>query len=240
MFSLQHKDEFEKVLADYQMSDDAKRLLTEHPVVILTAITAAGRNTMIRELVKTGRYRYIVSDTTRPPRENDGVLEQNGVEYWFRSEDQVLADLKEGKFVEAAIIHAQQVSGISVRELKEAQSSGQIPINEIEVQGVDTVLRTVPGSLVPIFVLPPSYDEWIRRWTSRGQITEQEKLNRMDSARMEIQAALDKDYYHFLINDDLDKAIKGVDKIAHGQIDPKHEIAGRQKAQEILDRLNQA
>ena len=220
------------------MSDDAKRLLTEHPIVILTAITAAGRNTIIRELVKTGRYRFVVSDTTRPPRENNGVMERDGVEYWFRTEEEVLADLRAGKFVEAAIIHAQQVSGISVRELEDAQNSGQIPINEIEVQGVENVLRTVPGSLIPIFVLPPSYEEWMRRWTARGQISDQEKLRRMESARKELQAALDKTYYHFLVNDDLEKAIKGVDKIAHGEIDPRHESAGRLKAQEILDALN--
>jgi len=84
-------------------------LLQQTKFVPLVAITSSGRNTLIRELLKTGEYHFIVSDTTRKPRTNDGVMEQSGVEYWFRDEDEVLQDVKDGKFLEAAVIHSQQV-----------------------------------------------------------------------------------------------------------------------------------
>lgn len=239
MFSLKHLDEFKTLLADYQMSDEAKRIVTETPYAALAAITSSGRNTIINKLVKTGKYYHIVSDTTRPPRTNDGVMERNGVEYWFRAEDEVLADVKAGKYIEAAVIHNQQVSGQSVREFKIAQDKGMIAINEIEVQGVE-IIRKVTNNLVPIFVLPPSYEEWMRRWTKRGKITDAERQNRINSAKMELTMALDKDYYHFLVNDDLAKAVSGVQKIVAGEVDPEHEAAGRQIAVELLKKLEVA
>lgn len=237
MFELKHLDEFRQSLADYQMSDEAKRLVESVPYVGLTAITSSGRNTIIRELQKTGKFYFIVSDTTRPPRANNGVMEQNGVEYWFRTEEEVLADIQDGRYIEAAIIHNQQVSGQSIRELEIARDKKLIAINEFEVQGVDNILA-VSQNLIPIFVLPPSYEEWIRRWTKRGEISDQERQRRIASARMELTMALKKGYYHFLVNDDLDKAVSGIQKIIAGQIDPKHEETGKQVAREILQKIS--
>src|SRR5579885_607634 len=113
MNRLEHLQEFKTVLANYRISPASQRILQQTNLVLLAAPTSAGRNTIIRELLKTGDYHYIVSDTTRQPRINDGIPEQNGVEYWFRSEADILKDLAAGQYVEAAIIHNQQVSGIS-------------------------------------------------------------------------------------------------------------------------------
>ena len=44
------------------------------------------------------------SATTREPRENNGILEQNGREYFFRDETEMLADIKAGNFLEAEVI----------------------------------------------------------------------------------------------------------------------------------------
>ncbi len=237
MFELKHLDEFKQLLADYQMSDEAKRLIDEVPYVGLTGIAGGGRNTIITELLKTGKYYYMTSDTTRPPRSNDGVMEQNGVQYWFRTEDEVLADVKAGKYIEAAVIHNQQVSGQNVRELAIARDKGLIAINEFEPQGVD-LIRRVTNNFVSVFVLPPSYQEWMRRWQARGEISDIERQRRIDSARMELKMALEKDYYHFLVNDDLQKTVKGLEKIINGQIDPRHESAGKKLAGDILHELS--
>src|ERR1700759_5108412 len=119
---LKHYQEFKAVLDSYQISDRARQAVQELKLALLLAPTSSGRNTIIRYQVGTGRYYYIISDTTRPPRVNDGVQEKNGREYWFRSEEEILADLKAGEYLEAEIIHNQQVSGISIRELEKAHS----------------------------------------------------------------------------------------------------------------------
>lgn len=238
MNELKELDKFKRILSAYTISPEGKKLLAQTKVVLMTAISASGRNTIIRELVKTGSFYFIVSDTTRQPRTNDGVLEQNGVEYWFRSEKEVLADLENGKFLEAAIIHNQQVSGISLRELEKAQAEGKYATTDIEVQGVHNIMASKPDAAA-IFVLPPSYEEWQRRLLKRGDVSAREIENRHESARKELRAALREPYYHFLINDELSEAVKGVQKIAVGKITARYDKRGREIAQEILERLQQ-
>ncbi len=238
MGELNHLSDFQKILSNYHISDAGKTLLHKVTFVPLVGIASSGRNTIIRELVKTGRYHYIVSDTTRPKRINDGVMEQDGVEYWFRTEDDVLADLQAGKFLEAAIIHNQQVSGISLRELQRAAEAHQTATSDMEVQGVDNIMQT-GAPIVPIFILPPSYDEWQRRLTARGHMSEQELQNRKNSARAELAFALEHDYYHFVVNDDLSKTVYVVDKIASGHESARHAAEAKQVAGEILTKLVQ-
>ena len=60
------------------MSTDSKALLAQTKFVMLSAISASGRNTIIEELLKTDQFYPVVSDTTRKKRINDGVEEESG------------------------------------------------------------------------------------------------------------------------------------------------------------------
>lgn len=237
MNTLKNADKFKEILKNYQMSAESIQILESTDFVMLSAISSSGRNTIIRELLKTDDFYFIVSDTTRKKRLNDGVMERNGVEYWFRSEDEMLDDLEQGKYIEAAVIHNQQVSGVSIRELSIANRNNKIAISDIDVQGVHTIMQH-SSRAIPIFVLPPDYDEWMRRWQTRGTMTAQERANRTESARQELSKALSEDYYHFLINDDLSEAAKGIGQIAKGKVSAKHDVRGRKVAEDILRRIS--
>ncbi len=213
MNKLTHLDEFQALLSDYQLSKQALQTLSQTRLVLLVAPTSTGRNRLIRELLKTDDYYYIVSDTTRQPRSNDGVMELTGVEYWFRDEAEVLNDIREGKYLEAAVIHQQQVSGISIRELQLATDKGKIAITDAEIAGIDNAIRLKPDTL-GIFVLPPSFDEWQRRLHHRGDMHDEEYKRRMESAVAELSAALKHTYYRFVINDDIDSAVQQINAIA--------------------------
>lgn len=234
MNQLRHLAEFKEVLAHYNMSEAAKNVLAQTRLVLLVAPTATGRNTIIRELIKTGQYRFIVSDTTRQPRINDGIPEQNGREYWFRSEEEVLEDLKAGKFLEAAIIHNQQVSGLSIRELELAGKKGKIATTDIEVVGVSNIMRAKPDT-VAIFVLPPSFEAWMHRMDSRGDMDKDEKRRRLESAVKELTAALEVDYYKFVVNDTVPGAISQINRIAiDGKIDDNLQKSGMRLVNNLL------
>jgi len=216
MNKLSHIGEFKEVLTNYQLSDGAKATLEGIRLALLVGPSSSGKNTIINELVKSGAYHSIISDTTRKPRVNNGVLEQDGREYWFRSEDDILADLKAGNFLEAAIIHNQQVSGMSIRELSSVARDHKIAINEIEVVGADHIHRLVPSAQF-LFVLPPSFDEWITRMNARGELPADETKRRLNSAAMEIGTALSRDYYTFVVNDTFMHATERVDRIIRGR-----------------------
>lgn len=231
--TLHKKQEFIDALTHYQPSAETITLLKEMPLVILLGVTGGGRNTIIDKLVKTGRYHFIVSDTTRPPKVRNGKLEQNGVEYYFRTEDEVLADIKAGKFLEAELIHDQQVSGNSVREIVEAHNSGKIPINEVDLGGTDAIAAVKPDTLF-LFVVPPNFSEWMRRLHTREDISEQELYNRMQTAVKILRTVLATDRFVFVVNDDLNSVVETVDDYVKGKKHNQHNAHARQVTIELL------
>jgi len=227
-------DEFRDVLRDYHLSKTTLFTLSQTKLVLIIGPTSSGRNTRIKRLLKTGDYHYVVSDTTRHPRINDGVLEQNGHEYWFRTENEMLTDLSEGKYLEAAIIHNQQVSGISVRELEKARDEGRIAITDAEITGASSAVKYKPDTIV-IFLLPPSFDEWQRRIKHRGLMTPEEYKRRMQSASKEFEVALSNDYYRFVINDTGDDSLIQINLIAKLEIiNPDIQSKARALARQLL------
>lgn len=234
MNSLRHIDEFRSVLDTYHLSETAQQTLTGTNLVLLVGVTSSGRNTIIEKLLKTGDYYHIVSDTTRSLRTKDGMpIEKNGREYWFRTEEEVLADLRKGEYIEAAIIHNQQVSGCNIRELAAADQNQKIAIKDIEPGGAHTIHAYKPDTTI-IFVIPPTFEEWMARLHSRSDLPEDEILRRLESACQEIVMVLDRDYYTFIVNHDLDESVGDVHEIAKlGHHDEQKERAARMTAEQL-------
>lgn len=232
---LKHFNEFKDILDKYQVSPRALRATKELRLVILVAPTSAGKNTIIRHQSGTGRYYNLVSDTTRPPRLNDGVLEQNGKEYWFRTEEEMLRDLRAGELLEAEIIHNQQVSGISIRELEKAQNEGRIAITDVDLKGVHNIMRIKPDTIA-IMLIPPSFEEWMRRFASRGQMHPDEQKRRMQTAQKLFQDGLDQDYYHFVISENIEQSAALIDAVVAGKANP-HQGRGRDLLQHLKSSL---
>ncbi len=231
---LQNIEEFKSLLANYQVSESGKKILESTDLVLLVGPSSSGRNTIINELLKTDKYRFIVSDTTRKPRKNDGVLEQDGREYWFRTEHQMLEQLRDGQMLEAAVIHNQQVSGISIREIKEAADDHKVAINEIEVVGADSIYAAKPDTMF-FFIVPPSVDEWLIRMQIRGALPVDEERRRLESAVEEIQMALNRDYYWFVVNETFMHTTRDISQIiARRGIAPEAQKKGRAVAEEVL------
>lgn len=230
---LQHLSEFQEILSSYKISDTAKKELLAIKFVILTAPTSVGRNTIIKNLVKGGDYQFTVSDTTRHPRVDDGVEEQDGGVYWFKSEEEVLEGLKRGEYLEAAIIHGQQVSGLRVGEVKRAFNDNKIAITEVDIQGADTYTKIKPDTIA-IFVLPPSFEEWMRRLKGRGQMSQEEIKRRLISAYNEYEYALKSNKFMYVVNDNLDRATKEIDALVKQlQVDFKNQEAYRELVSEL-------
>lgn len=232
---LRYYEEFAEALTDYRHSRQAQDLLADLRLALLVAPSSSGRNTIIRELLKTGEYHFIISDTTRNPRVNDGVPEQDGVDYWFRSEEHVLEDIREGNFLEAALIHKQQVSGVSIRELRRAHDDNKIAITDVNPDGAANIHLIKPDT-VSIFVVPPSFPVWIERLHHRGALPEEEVRRRLESAVSEFETALREDYYTYVVNDDLSQAVQ---KVYEATRDGRQNEREQMKSRTIIERLLQ-
>lgn len=206
MITLHHRAEFEEMLKGYKASRTVIETLKSTPLVLMAGLTSSGRNTTIEKLEQTGKYRFVKSDTTRPPRIEHGELEKDGGPYWFKSEQEFLEGLRSRRYVEAAIIHNQQVSGLSSEEIEQARANSQIAITEVTPAGIETYCFLKPDTIC-IFMLPPSYDEWIHRLTKRSKMSPDELARRKESARQEIDHLLDYEHYKIVVNDDFEKAL---------------------------------
>ncbi len=200
--ALEHLEEFQNTIANYKLSGHAKNVLSQSKLVVMLGVTGGGRNTLINYLTTTGPYYFIVSDTTRPPKVRDGKLEAHGTHYFFRTETDFLKDLRSGEFIEAEVIHSQQVSGTSIRELQKANEQGLIGIHDFDIGGAANIYRLKPDAYI-VSLLPPNFLEWQRRLSGREHMHGQEFKNRMQTAVRILQDMLDKPYFKFLVSDDV-------------------------------------
>ena len=203
---------------NYKPNEAGIELLGKTEVVLLVGITGAGKNTVLGEMLKTGEFRDLITTVTREPRYNDGVLEQNGVDYYFIDNETAGELLERGEYVEASLVHG-RIYGVTSEEVARAYNEGKIAIADVDVQGA-AKYRKVSDSVTAIFLVPPSYQEWKSRVRKRYPSEEaflEDWPNRRESSVIELEKALSSPYYHFVINDQLDLAVEACMKIARAR-----------------------
>lgn len=206
----------ESNIDDYLPSPQAVELVRAAKIVLLVGIAGAGKDTIKSRLLENDDFQDIVSHTTRDPRVNNGVPEVEGDDYHFIDKNKALEMVSTKEFIEIKRVH-DTMYGTSVAELQRAYDNNKIAITDLDVQGVDEYKELSPG-VVAIFILPPSYSVWRERLAKRYATEEEftiEWSKRRASAIKELNRALSVPYYHFLINDDLDRAVRVADEIAH-------------------------
>jgi guanylate kinase len=234
------QDELKRKLAQYHPSTATIELIRQTPIVLLVGVSGAGKDSIKHQLLEAGRYHHIVSHTTRQPRENKGVMEQDGREYHFIDLMEAERMLDSGAFVEAKM-YSGNIYGTSAAEIQTARDDDKIALTDIEVQGVREY-EALQAKVRPIFVLPPNYEVWQQRLKNRykeSDISPTDIMRRMQTAGVELHEALSKDYFRFIINDDLDQAVKTADAIAHDDSAGTDVGAARAVATELLTKLQE-
>lgn len=231
------EDSLKTKLANYKVPARVVELIKETRVVFLVGTSGAGKDTVCRALLETGDYHYIVSHTTRQPRSNHGVMEKEGTDYHFIDLDKAEAMIDRGEFVEAKMFSG-NIYGTSIDEIQKAHDTGKIAISEIEVQGV-AEYKAISSSVTPIFLLPPDFDTWQQRLSKRyeNKANPDDIKRRMNTAKVELQEALEKPYFEYVINNDLATTVKIVDSIARGEHSDKKNEQARLIAEDMLTKL---
>lgn len=210
----------EQLAENYLPDQVAIDILKSTNILLLAGISGAGKDTLQNRLLEKPGYHKIITHTTRAPRENDGIMEQNGREYHFVTKDEMASLLERHAMIEINN-YAGNYYGTSVKEFSEARAANEIAIGNIDVNGI-AAFRELAGEAVrPIFIIPPDYETWLKRLASRyATVTEfNEKFPaRKTEAINELEHVLQVSYYHFVNNGNLDDAVNLVDRIAH-QVD---------------------
>lgn len=189
----------EDAVKNYQMPNEARTLLLEHPSLNIAGPTGAGKGTMAQHLTQSGSFVPVVSDTTRKPRVFGNGYEVNGVHYWFIDTERALEKLSEGAYIEAKLVHGDTLYGTSIVSYKRVVESGRTPILEIDVQGMEALMEAAPG-FESILLLPPSFEIWEQRIDGRGDMNLEQKVRRFESALVEYTKPLENPHFYPVIN----------------------------------------
>ena len=159
-------------------------------LVVLAGPTAVGKGTVstyIRE-----HYPDIllsVSATTRPPRPG----EVDGVHYYFVTDAEFDRMIGEQELLEWAIVHNSYRYGTPRPPIDTALAAGRRVMLEIDLQGARLVREAMPEAVL-VFLLPPTWEELVRRLIGRGTESAAEQQRRLETARVELAAQDEFDY----------------------------------------------
>jgi guanylate kinase len=109
--------------------------------------------------------------------------------------------------LEWAVVHGQHRYGTPRGPIDAALNGGSSIILEIDIQGARQVKEAMPEALL-VFLLPPSWEELVRRLQSRGTESPEEQARRLETAQVEFDAQSEFDVT--IVNDDVDVAAEAV------------------------------
>ncbi|UCR89595.1 guanylate kinase [Mycetocola spongiae] len=169
-------------------------------LIVVAGPTAVGKGTVVSYIQEHyPQIQLSVSATTREPRPG----ETHGVDYYFVDDAEFDSLIENRQLLEYATVHKVHRYGTPRGPIDEALARGTSVILEIDIQGARQVKEIMPEATL-VFLLPPSWDELVRRLVGRGTESPEEQQRRLDTAQTEMAAQDEFDFR--IINADVAEA----------------------------------
>lgn len=171
-------------------------------LIIFSAPSGSGKSTIINKLMSEYglRGRFSISATSRKPRGS----EQDGVEYYFLSEEDFRRRISEGDFLEYEEVYPGCFYGTLRSEVDRTLAQGENVILDIDVQGGLNVKKIYGDRALTLFIQPPSIERLRERLERRG--TDAPEVIERRLAKAETELSFAPKYDAVVVNDDLEEA----------------------------------
>ena len=205
----------------YKPSDAVKQQLTQVELVAVVGPTGVGKTT----IMERSGIPFVTSDVTRDARKG----ETNGVDYNFRTDyETIMQELEAGEFVQYVVNPNGEFYGTKASSYPE---SGPCTMS-IVATAVPLFHDLGFRNLVPVYIIPPSYDEWMKRMNTHH---DKDTAARLIEAKTSIETALAAGNFHFMINDNLDSACELFRAISRDETtEHDDQVKARQAALQLL------
>ena len=171
-------------------------------LIIFSAPSGSGKSTIIHKLMSEYglRGRFSISATSRKPRGS----EQDGVEYYFLTEEDFMKRISEGDFLEYEEVYPGCFYGTLRSEVDRTLDRGENVILDIDVQGGLNVKKIYGDRALTLFIQPPSIERLRERLERRG--TDAPEVIERRLAKAETELSFAPKYDAVVVNDDLEEA----------------------------------
>ena len=183
-----------------------KLFLIMGKLFVISAPSGTGKTSLIKAILEnpnSTNTRLGISCTTRKQRPK----EENGISYFFISEDRFKEKIKNGDFLEYAMVFGNYYG--TPKDWVLATLTKNNVLLELDTQGALQVKKSFPDAKT-IFLIPPSYDDLLKRLSSRAQDDDEEISKRLKEAKKEINTG--KDFDLVILNDDFDDSLKDLEE----------------------------
>ena len=171
-------------------------------LVIFSAPSGSGKTTIVRELLKRfPQFEFSISATSRQPRGQ----EQNGVDYFFLSQEEFRQKVEQDAFVEWEEVYNGTCYGTLKSEMQRIWAKGNVIIFDVDVMGGINLKRIFGDNACSIFIQAPSVEALRERLIGRGTDSMETIEKRIAKAEFELSKAPEFD--HVVVNDNLEKAV---------------------------------
>ena len=168
--------------------------------ITISAPSGSGKTTLCKALqLVEPEIEWSISYTTREKRS----IEENGVDYFFISEEEFEDLIIQGHFVEWQNVHGYYY-GTSLNNLENAINNDKIMLIEMDVKGSMSIKKLFPDQTFSIFIIPPSISQLRERLRSRG--TDSERRINIRLKRFQEEMEFREKFDYVMINEDLDLA----------------------------------
>lgn len=174
-------------------------------VIIFSAPSGSGKSTIVNRLLEEmPRLEFSISATSRQPR----GTEQNGVEYYFFTNDEFRERVAADEFLEWEEVYAGTSYGTLKSEIDRIWSAGNVAVFDVDVVGGVNIKRIFGEEALSVFIMPPSVEELRVRLIARATDTAEAIDRRVAKASAELEYAPQFD--RVVINDTLEEAVSQV------------------------------
>ena len=183
-----------------------KLFLIMGKLFVISAPSGTGKTSLIQAILESPNStntRLGISCTTRKQRPK----EENGISYFFISEDRFKEKIKSGDFLEYAKVFGNYYG--TPKDWVLATLTKNNVLLELDTQGALQVKKSFPDAKT-IFLIPPSYEDLLKRLSSRAQDDDEEISKRLKEAKKEINTG--KDFDFVILNDNFDDSLKDLEE----------------------------
>ena len=167
-------------------------------VIIFSAPSGSGKSTVIAHLMsKCPEVELSISATSRAPR----GAEQDGVEYYFLTNEEFEKRIAAGEFVEYEQVYKGVYYGTLRSELERIWAKGHIIAFDVDVKGGVHLKQIFGDDALSVFIKAPSVEVLRERLVRRDTDSPEAIEERVAKATAELEFEPQFDYV--LVNDDL-------------------------------------